>query len=69
MDGEEQELWVPGRVEPLCAPPAPAPLRLLAVGLDHNLALTADNRLLVWGYGEEGQLGTHAACVCCWLRC
>jgi alpha-tubulin suppressor-like RCC1 family protein len=57
VDGDGQELWLASRVEPLCSPPAPAAVVELAVGLDHNVARTADGRLLAWGYGDEGQLG------------
>jgi alpha-tubulin suppressor-like RCC1 family protein len=33
------------------------PIRLIATGLSHNFALTADDELYAWGWNKKGQLG------------
>ncbi len=44
------------RSAPLPEPPG-APIRSLALGVTHRLALLADGRLLAWGENSDGQLG------------
>jgi len=44
------------RSAPLPAPPT-APIRAFAIGVEHQLGLLADGRLLAWGANNDGQLG------------
>lgn len=44
------------RSAPLTAPPT-APIRAFAIGVEHQLGLLADGRLLAWGANNDGQLG------------